>query len=321
MSVPGEGADFSGEGIVRSWIGRICIGLGGFLIVAGLLGLVWAPGVVERTPLDVNTTTYLDGEAGKIDIATGELVRNPIYAISVTKTDSEASNDDVVAWVSSSCVMIDRGGERVCEDGSEDMITAGVDVFATDRHTGEAVNEGVDLPADATPHEGLVNKWPFDAQQETYQYWDSTLGRTVDAEFDRTDQVDGIEVYVYTVQVTRNAAEVAAGTNGFYSTSKEIWVEPMTGAILNQTENQQRWLESGMPVLDLQLAFTDDQVLESAADARDNMSLLSLVTTTIPLVGLIGGPLLVIIGLVLLMRRREQGPAAHHPREMAAAGR
>lgn len=320
MSASWEGVDFSGEGIVRSWIGRVCLGLGGFLVVAGLLGLVWAPGVVERTPLDVNTTTYLDGEAGKIDVSTGELVRNPIYAISVTRTDSEVSTDDTVAWVSSSCVMIDRGGERVCEDGSADMITAGVDVFATDRHTGLAVNEGIDLPADATPHDGLVNKWPFDAQQETYPYWDGTLGRTVDAEFDRTEQVDGIDTYVYTVEVTRNAAEVAADTPGFYSTSKEIWVEPMTGAILNQTENQQRWLENGTPVLDLQLAFTDDQVLESAADARDNMSLLSLVTTTIPLVGLIGGPILLVVGLVLL-RRREQAPAAHRPREMAGAGR
>ncbi len=87
---------------MRSWIGRVVFGLGGFLVVAGLLGLVWAPGVVERTPVDVSTTTYLDGEAGKLDAATGELVRNPIYAISVTKTDSEVSTDDAVAWVQSS---------------------------------------------------------------------------------------------------------------------------------------------------------------------------------------------------------------------------
>jgi len=65
---------------VRSWIGRVVFGLGGFLVVAGLLGLVWAPGVVEKTPVDVKTITYLDGEAGKLDASTGELVRNPIFA-------------------------------------------------------------------------------------------------------------------------------------------------------------------------------------------------------------------------------------------------
>ena len=227
---------------MRSWIGRVVFGLGGFLVVAGLLGLVWAPGVVEKTPVDVKTITYLDGEAGKLDASTGELVRNPIFAISDTRTDSDVSTDDVVAWVSTSCVMIDRGGERECVDGSADMITASVDVFATDRVTGEAVNEGVDLPADATPHEGLVNKWPFNAEQTTYPYWDGTLGRTVDAVYDRTEDVGGLETYVYKVSVVEAPAEVAAGTQGTYSTAKEIFVEPQTGAILNQTDDQQRYL-------------------------------------------------------------------------------
>ena len=305
---------------MRSWIGRVCIGLGGFLIVAGVLGLVWAPGVIEKTPVDVDTTTYLDGEAGKIDLETGELVYNDIYAISVTKTDSEVSTDDTVAWVSSSCVMIDRGTEPACVDGSEDMITAGVDVFATDRVTALAVNEGIDMPADATPHEGLVNKFPFDAQQETYPYWDGLLKRTVDAEFDRTDEIGGVDVNVYRVELTDEVAEVAAGTQGTYSTVKEIWVEPQTGAIVNQTEDQQRWLEDGTQVLDLQLAFTEDQVATSAADAKDNMASLDLIEKTVPMVGLIGGPVLLALGLVLV-RRTKSPVTAESQREMAGAGR
>jgi hypothetical protein len=305
---------------VRIWIGRVLIGLGGFLLVAGVLGLTWAPGVVEKTPVDVKQVTYLDGEAGKIDLETGELVRNPIFAISDTRTDSEVSTDDTVAWVQSSCVMIDRGGDPECVDGSDDMITASVDVFATDRVSGLAVNDGIDLPADASPHEGLVNKWPFDAQQETYPYWDGTLDEAVDAEFTRTDELDGIEVYVYTVSIVDAPAEVAAGTNGTYSSAKEIWVEPKTGAILNQTESQQRFLEDGTQVLDLQLAFTEDQIASSVADARDNMGLLDLVERTVPLVGLIGGPVLVALGLVLARRPRSSA-APRTERELAGAGR
>jgi hypothetical protein len=305
---------------VRIWIGRVLIGLGGFLLVAGVLGLTWAPGVVEKTPVDVKQVTYLDGEAGKIDLETGELVRNPIFAISDTRTDSEVSTDDTVAWVQSSCVMIDRGGDPECVDGSDDMITASVDVFATDRVSGLAVNDGIDLPADATPHEGLVNKWPFDAQQQTYPYWDGTLDEAVDAEFTRTDELDGIEVYVYTVSIVDAPAEVAAGTNGTYSSAKEIWVEPKTGAILNQTESQQRFLEDGTQVLDLQLAFTEDQIASSVADARDNMGLLDLVERTVPLVGLIGGPVLVALGLVLARRPRSSA-APRTERELAGAGR
>tara|TARA_Y100000815_G_scaffold270177_1_gene294385 strand:+ start:288 stop:1205 length:918 start_codon:yes stop_codon:yes gene_type:complete len=305
---------------VRSWIGRVVFGLGGFLVVAGLLGLVWAPGVVEKTPVDVKTITYLDGEAGKLDASTGELVRNPIFAISDTRTDSDVSTDDVVAWVSTSCVMIDRGGERECVDGSADMITASVDVFATDRVTGEAVNEGVDLPADATPHEGLVNKWPFNAEQTTYPYWDGTLGRTVDAVYDRTEDVGGLETYVYKVSVVEAPAEVAAGTQGTYSTAKEIFVEPKTGSIVNQTEDQQRWLADGTPALDLQLAFTDEQVETSVADTQDNLSLLTLIEVVLPIVGLVGGPLLLVVGF-LMMRRPAARPVAHREREVVGAGR
>lgn len=305
---------------MRSWIGRVCIGLGGFLLVAGVLGLVWAPGVIERTPVDVKTVTYLDGEAGKVDLETGDLVRNPIVAISDTRTDSEVSTDDAVAWVQSSCVMIDRGGDPACVDGSEDMITASVDVFATDRVSGLAVNDGIDLPADATPHEGLVNKWPFDAEKKTYPYWDGTLDEAVDAEFDRTDSIAGVDVYVYTVSIVDAPAEIAAGTNGTYSSAKEIWVEPKTGAIVNQTESQQRFLEDGTQVLDLSLGFTDDQVATSASEAKDNLASINLLEKTVPLVGLIGGPVLLVLGLVLVRRRKASASAAS-PREMAGAGR
>ena len=33
---------------MRKILGPVLLGLGGFLLIAGLLGLVWAPGVVER---------------------------------------------------------------------------------------------------------------------------------------------------------------------------------------------------------------------------------------------------------------------------------
>ena len=56
-----------------------------------------------------------------------------------------------------------------------------------------------------------------------------------------------------------------------------IYVEPRTGAILNQTDDQQRYLESGDKVLDLQLAFTDAQVEKSVDDLGSDLTLLTLV--------------------------------------------
>ena len=62
---------------VRPWEGntrmrvlaRVLLGLGVFLLVAGVLAVAWAPGVVKKTPLDVDTTTVYEGEAAKIDTA------------------------------------------------------------------------------------------------------------------------------------------------------------------------------------------------------------------------------------------------------------
>ncbi len=305
---------------MRKILGPVLLGLGGFLLVAGLLGLVWAPGVVEKTPIEVETVTYLEGEAGKLDTATGELVVNPIFAISDTRTDTELSTDETVAWVSSSCVMIDRGGERECVDGSEDMITASVDVFATDRVTALADNESLDLPPGSVPHEGLVNKWPFGAEQKTYPYWDGVTGQAVDAVFDRTETVEGVETYVYRVEIDEAPIEIAEGVPGTYTDVKEIFVEPKTGAILNQTDDQQRYLADGTPALDLQIAFTEDQVAQSVEDNAGDRRLLDALTVWLPIVGLGGGTLALVAGILLLRSRRTRGGTHGRQQELVGAG-
>ena len=62
----------------------------------------------------------------------------------------------------------------------------------------------------------------------------------------------------------------------------------------------------------MELAFTDDQVSANADDAKDNGSTLSLLTKTVPLIGLIGGVLALLVGgfLVWANARRENTPDA-----------
>ena len=62
------------------------------------------------------------------------------------------------------------------ERNDPDLITAGIDIFATDRCRPSAVDDK-NLPGDAVVHEGLVNKWPFDAEKKTYPYWDGAIGQ------------------------------------------------------------------------------------------------------------------------------------------------
>lgn len=291
---------------MRKIVGIVLLGLSGFLLLIGLMALIWAPGKVEKTPLDVNSTTRLSGEAAKLNTSTNELERNPVKATSVTKTDSKASTDDVAVFVNTSCLVVDKNNAPDCVDGDDPrLVTATTDVFATDRVTALAV-DGTDLlPSGSIAHEGIINKFPFDTEKKDYPYWDGTFGAAVPAVYDRTENIEGIDTYVYVVTIKNVDIEIAAGVPGTYDDVKEIYVVPRTGAILNQTDDQQRYLADGTQVLDLQLAFTPDQVKESAADSNDDIAKLNLITKTVPIVGLVGGLLALVGGLIVILGSRK----------------
>lgn len=294
---------------MRKIFGWVLLALGAFLVVVALTATVWAPGQVKRTPLDTDSTTRLAGSADKLNPGTGEVESLQVKATSITKADSKRSDDEVVVFVNSVCLVIDEGDVPDCVDADDPegrLVSASTDVFATDRSTAEAVN-GEYLPAGAEEKEGLINKWPFDAEKKDYQYWDGILGAPVDAVYDSTETLDGLETYKYRVVVDEESAEVVDGVQGVYSQDKFLWIDPVTGSIINQTQQELRTLENGDVLLDLDLAFTEDQVTDNVESAKDSGSTIELITRTVPLVGFIGGALALLAGafLVFAGRRRE----------------
>lgn len=286
---------------MRKKLGIVLSLLGGFLVVLAVLAQTWAPGALMKTPLDVDTTTHLEGSAELSD-GTGGTDEFDVKAFSVTHADSEKSDGDVVSFQNSSCLVKDEGGIDSCvsaDDPQERLLTASTDAFAADRYTGLAVNDPEYLPAGAETKTGLVNKWPFEAEKKTYPYWEGTTDQAVDATFDREDEIDGVKVYVYKVEVSDAPVEISDGVDGTFSTDKEISVEPVTGAIVNQVESQERYDDEDNPFLLVDLAFTDDQVKSSLDEAKSNRDKLNLVTGTVPLVGYILGLPLLIIGIFL----------------------
>ena len=281
--------------------------LGGFLVTLAILAQFWAPGRLEKTPLATDSLTLLDGTAELSD-GTGGTNEFPIKAFSVTRADSERSDSDVIVFQNSSCLVKDEGDIDECvsaSDPQERLLSASTDNFATDRHTGEAVDDPKYLPPSAEDKQGLINKWPFNAEKKTYQYWDGYAGEAVEATYDRTEDVDGLETYVYKIVVDDAPIEISDGVQGTYSTDREIWIDPTTGAIVNQFEHQERLDDEGNPFLILDYGFTDDQVAGNADDAKSNSSALDLVTGTVPLIGWIVGIPALLIGIALqLMRRR-----------------
>ena len=296
---------------MRKVIAGLLLGLGSFLLVAALTVVVWGGDAVKKTPLDTDSVTNLSGTADKLNPATGEVESLQVKAASVTQADSELSDDDVVVFVSTTCLVIDEGDVPQCVDDSDDrLVSASSDVFATDRHTAAAVNDAAYVPPSAEEKSGLINKWPFDAKKEDYTYWDGLLGEAVDATYDGTETIDGLDTYRYHVLIEEVPAVVISDIEGIYSQDKYLWIDPTTGAIIKQTQHEVRALEDGSTLLDMDLAFTDDQVSTNAADAKDNGSQLGLLTTTLPLIGFIGGSIALLAGLFLLLASRRREPEA-----------
>jgi hypothetical protein len=290
---------------VRKVIAAVLVGLGSFLLVAALTVVLWGGDAVKKTPLDTDSVTNLSGTADKLNPATGDVESLQVKAASVTKADAELSDDDVVVFVNTTCLVIDEGDTPQCVDESDDrLVSASSDVFATDRRTAEAVNDPQYVPPSAEEKSGLVNKWPFDAEKKDYTYWDGMLGEAVDATYDGAETIEGLETYKYHVLVDQQPAEVVEGVDGVYSQDKFIWIDPTTGSIVNQTQHEVRELEDGSPLLDMQLAFTDEQVQANVSDAKDNGQSLDLLTKTLPLVGFIGGAIALLAGIFLFLRER-----------------
>jgi hypothetical protein len=280
---------------MRRIVGTVLVGLFGFLLAVGLLAQFYAPGQLEKTPLDINTLTTLSGE--------GSYLGEPVTPVSVwkrTQALADASTSEVVVMRDFTCVMKDPDGtapqEPVCVPDTDDrLISASEDLFATDRVTAEAVNDPEYIGTTAEAHEGLVNKFPFDVQQQTYQVWDGVLGRAVDAEFTGEEEINGLNTYTFTVELTDEPIEVAEGVPGRYSDDKTIWVDPVTGSFIDQKEHQVRVLESGDTALDLTLGFTPETVqanVDSASSSGGQLALLGMlpwVAYVLALVALAGG--------------------------------
>jgi hypothetical protein len=215
-------------------------------------------------------------------------------------------------------VTVDASTERIAFDGhSSQMINCC------------GANEG-GVPI--TDFNGIAPyKFPFGTQKQTYQYYDGTLNASLPMKYVSTEQLQGLTVYkfVQTIEPTKYAElEVPGDLVGqvgvasvtaprFYQNVRTVWVEPVTGAIVNGQEVQKQFLAgtdgttSAMVLLDGTLAFTPLNVTESVKTAADGKKQLDLIQKTVPIVCLVLG-LLLLVGAFFLLRRPSDDTGAAH---------
>ncbi len=105
---------------MRKVVGLVLALLGAFLVTAAVVALTWAPGVVKKTPIDVDSVTVLSGTGGKVDLETGEVPTGPVAAKSVTKSDSKASTDETAVFTNYACAVYGQAPDVPCiKDGTD----------------------------------------------------------------------------------------------------------------------------------------------------------------------------------------------------------
>jgi hypothetical protein len=201
-----------------------------------------------------------------------------------------------------------------------------------DRRSGEATNCCGDYTStgdlsDPTSqkditHEGLVFKFPFGVQRTTYQWWDSDLERAVPIEFQGEDDINGTPVYVFkqtiapeaisTIEAPASLFEEGATGNvtatETYSNTRTLWVEPVTGVVIDGNEELNTVYEADgyEPIAKTvgTIGFDDETVNKNAEDWGAKARLLSFIENWLTLVGLAIGVILAGLGGYLLLTPR-----------------
>lgn len=312
---------------MRGVVGRLALLLGAFALVAAAIAIFWGKDAAYRIPLDTDSYTRLTGQAS------GALAKSdtpvPVTYVVHTQVDPKKSDGDVISMVQTKCVAttsdfcIDNHGKFVLAADDQAIVSISQPKFALDRHTGLPVADQSKYVTDADavePYQGVVVKFPFHTEKKDYPYWDGTVGKAVTAVYQGIKTIDGLKTYRFDVTIPAQDAEVAAGTQGTYEATQSVWIEPTTGAFVDQEGTQKVTLPDGTLVLDIDVRYTDDTVKKNVADAKSNKRSLFVIDRGGRFVAPVVGVVLLVLGAVLVGRRRPAEPAGTQ-RTPVAAGR
>lgn len=314
---------------MRRSIGLVLVGLGVLLLVLAPLSRWYAyPQLAvasDETAERVSTgSDVVVLDLGAVISREGEIERSTdVRSVRRIVPDRGAGSDDTAVWETSVTTYDDLGQGST---DSENVLSYLEERVAFDRHTGENVAghgqfytpTGERADRVEVDHTGYFFKLPFDTQRRDYEFWDSTIQDTRPLEFDGETTLDGLTVYRFVQEVEPTpvtALEVPGylfGATGavvadrVYSTTRTLWVEPRTGAVIKGEEEQHSYLEfegqQGPAIVQGTIAYTSDQVAANVDEYSGTARTLEIVRTTGPLAALALGAVLVVIGSVLARR-------------------
>jgi hypothetical protein len=315
---------------MRRVIGLTVTGLGAFLLVFGLLMRYWVPAQVIKYSLNEYSVTTLSGR--DITYFSPSLLRE---FPDVTATATQTIEGDVPSGSSSVAVW---GSFTAIEDTKDHTaIQYASRRSAFSRRTGLlvdccAASVGSDTKVQQSG-QGFV--FPFGTRHQTYPVFDPTLLAPVNFQFAGTGTIDGLPVdkFVEHVvnqrfgqqtlpgslvgepgQATVTLPESLTATNTF-------WVDPLTGATVDENQNQTVELQGTTPAERLVLlggilTETPASVQAAVASSQQQHAKITLIQDTIPLIGILLGLIALGAGIFLVLGAPEPWAPAYDDDEV-----
>jgi hypothetical protein len=301
--------------------GLVLAAAGALLVVVGVLVHFYAVPKLAVAPVDEHMVTHLEAKNATVFNPDPSVLKASVTDLQVTARITGDANavahapDHVVVWVNATTVKASWG-----------VVQQNVERAATDDRTGAAVNfgdnwfestAGQKVPVKRT---GQIYKFPFDTQKQSYQYWDNTVNAAVTAKFTGTTVRNGVAEYVfqYTVPPTVVGSQelpasllgltgAAVNADSYYQMHTTFYIEPVTGAVMNQVNDTKTWFSyAGHDLTTMQgtVAFTPKQIQDMVDLLGSQPALLSMVSGLLPWIVVVLGLLMIVFGRALVERRK-----------------
>ncbi|MDN3355674.1 DUF3068 domain-containing protein [Actinomadura sp. DC4] len=319
---------------MRRKVGLVLIGVGAFFIALAPLirfyvaqQLVAAPlNVYEKSTLRADNATYLD--TAKWTIQKGATVT----ATNTTRGDVHAGDGKIAVWDSFTSIedttanaKIETQAQRAVFDRRTAMLQSG---------HGAAV--GTDTKVRQT---GVGLFWPVDVKRKSYPYFDTTTKRAWPMNYEGEEKVQGVKAYRFVQQIPPTVtdsikpgvpaslfgmtpaqlakvpgydkANNAVAVDRVYQSTTTVWVDPRTGAPINQEQKVNQTLRTSdgvdrLVVADLDLKMTPDSQKHLIDTSDGYATKIALVQSIVPYGGGALGVVLLIVGLLLAFAGRRR---------------
>jgi hypothetical protein len=324
---------------MRRVLGLVLTGLGAFLLALALLLRFYLPGQVIKFPLNEYLVLTLTGHdvtyfnAKQLKVLTGVTAK----ATSTVEGDVSAGSSSTAVWNDFTAV------EDTTNNAPIEFISQR---SAFNRRTGATVDccgayvsiSDVGTRNGHQSGQGFV--WPLGTQKQTYPVFDATLLKPEPFRYEGTSVIDGMTAYKFVERVSNQqfASQTLPGSLVGYpslpsvtlpeyaSETNTFWVDPITGAPLDMTENRTLSLGNitGATKLILyqgDLAATPQSIANAVNTANSAHLKIDLVEDIGPLAGLILGLGLVVVGAALILDRRGSEEFAYESDETVGSTR